>query len=172
MSAPHRPILIGVDPGISGAIAFYNFEAKILEAVHDMPVIKKQNGRNEIDGFALTQIVDRYYARCELVVIEEVSSMPRDGGVQAFAFGYATGLVTGVLSGFNLPITRTPASVWKMLCGLTHDKTFSRITAAKVFPDFAEKFKRKKDDGRAEAAMLAKFGERFLGYGDSARSLP
>lgn len=163
MALSPRPLVVGVDPGLSGAIAFYNYETKLLESVHDMPTKKRNNGRNEIDVFALTQIFDRRWVQIEIAVIEEVGSMPNDGAVQAFAFGYATGIVTGILGGYNIQTIRTPPSVWKLMVGLTSDKNLSRSRAAKLFPELAPAFARKKDDGRAEAAILAHFAQRFLG---------
>jgi len=158
----NRNLLIGVDPGLSGAVAFYNFESKRLEGVHDMPLIKKANGKHEIDTFSLTQIIDRVWTRVELAVIEEVHSMPKQGVASTFTFGYAAGLIAGTISAFNIPVLKTPPAVWKSLCGLNANKDFSRASAITLFPEFEKNFSKKKDDGRAEAAILAKFGERFL----------
>ena len=155
-------LLCGIDPGLSGAVAFYNFETKSLDSVFDIPTQVKKNGKREIDTFHLTQLIDMRASHVLLAVIEEVHAMPEQGVSSTFTFGYATGIVTGVIAGFNIPAIRTPAAVWKMVMGLTSDKNYSRKVAAQMFPTHAERFTRKKDDGRAEAAMLAHYGTRIL----------
>ena len=89
--------------------------------------------------------------------------MPKDGAVQAFAFGKATGGVLGVLAGLEVPTLEVRPAVWKVLMGVPADKNTSRAMAQKLFPRYAEKFKRVKDDGRAEAALMAQYGvQQFL----------
>lgn len=158
-----KTLICGVDPGLHhGAVAFYNFETKELDSVWDIPTKVKKNGKKEIDTFTLTQIIDLRASSVILAVIEEVHAMPKQGVSSTFTFGYATGIVTGVIAGFNIPVIRTPAAVWKMVTGLTSDKNYSRKVASKMFPTHAERFAKKKDDGRAEAAMLAHYGTRVL----------
>lgn len=159
-----RDLILGVDPGLSGALAFYNFKTKKLEAVFDMPLntVSSSESKSHINTFQLSLIVDGYSARTCLAVIEEVASRPKEGVVSVFRFGFVTGLVTGVIAAHHIPPVFTPPSVWKGLMNLSSNKNLSRAKASTLFPDMAEKFKRVKDDGRAEAALLAFFGERFL----------
>jgi hypothetical protein len=114
MSAlPTRDLICGVDPGLRGSVAYYNFEFKKLECVHDMPTRAQANGRNEIDLFSLTQIIDGYHARTALAVIENVHSMPNQGVSTTFTFGYAAGVAAGTIGAFNIPIYKVEPSVWK-----------------------------------------------------------
>lgn len=159
----NKNLIIGVDPGLHhGAVAFYNFHTKELDSVFDIPTQIKKNGKREIDTFNLTQMIDARASHVLLAVVEEVHSMPKQGVASTFTFGYATGIVTGVTAAFNIPIIRTPPAVWKLVMGLTHDKNYSRQVASKMFPNHAAQFSKKKDDGRAEAALLAHYGTRLL----------
>lgn len=163
-----KSIICGIDPGLSGAIAFYDYEKKVLESVHDMPLAEREEkadgkkGRNSIDTFTLTQLIDSHHSRIRLMIIEKVHSMPNDGGKQAFAFGYATGMITGIVASFNIPYIQIEPSVWKILLGLSSDKKKSLSLAQSRFPNLKTQFARAKDDGRAEAALLAEFGTRFI----------
>lgn len=161
--SPEKPLIMGVDPGLTGAIAFYNYHEQRLDSVYDMPVFVPSKGKkSEIDTYRLAEIVDLKARFTELAVIEEVSARPKQGAVGIFRFGYVTGLVTGVVAANYLPCYRVPPAVWKSVLNLTKDKKDSLNLAAKVFGDKAPLFSRTKDDGRAEAALLAQFGERFI----------
>ncbi len=80
--------------------------------------------------------------------------MPGQGVSSVFAFGQAAGIVHGVLAGCGVPMELVTAARWKRDMGLDSDKDRSRAMAAEMFPDQAALFKRAKDDGRAEAALL------------------
>lgn len=88
--------------------------------------------------------------------------MPKDGPVQAFSFGKSAGAIEmgAVFSGGKRVLVRP--SIWKTQLGLTgQDKSASRNLAARLFPAYSEFFKRVKDDGRAEAVLLAYYGSRL-----------
>jgi crossover junction endodeoxyribonuclease RuvC len=75
-----------------------------------------------------------------------------------FSFGFSAGLVDGVLAGLGIPTTYVTPQSWKRAAGLTSDKSAVRLRAAQLFPDMAKHFARVKDDGRAEAALIARYG--------------
>lgn len=81
--------------------------------------------------------------------------MPRDGAVGAFAFGKSAGLIEGVIAAAWIPIEMIRPSVWKKKAGLTADKAVAIRKAQERFPTHVHLFMRKKDDGRAEASILA-----------------
>ena len=90
----------------------------------------------------------------ERVILEHVHSMPSDGHVGAFRFGDSFGVIRGVLGALGLqPVLIAPAE-WKPAIGAPADKRKSRARASELFPGQAHLWKRAKDDGRAEAAML------------------
>lgn len=157
-------LVIGIDPGLGGAVSFLRTSDHACH-VYDMPTRMKANGRRELNLHYFSALCRRYIGRFgqRLAIVEGVHSMPRDGAIQAFAFGKATGGVLGVLAGLEVPTLEVRPAVWKALMGVTADKNTSRAMAQKLFPRYAEKFKRVKDDGRAEAALMAQYGvQQFL----------
>jgi crossover junction endodeoxyribonuclease RuvC len=91
-------------------------------------------------------------------VVEQVGAMPGQGVSSMFAFGQAYGMVLGVLAGLYIPVrTVTPAS-WKRAMKLNTGKDAARAEAARRWPQQAGEFRRVKDDGKAEAALIALWG--------------
>jgi crossover junction endodeoxyribonuclease RuvC len=94
-------------------------------------------------------------------LIEKVSAMPGNGVSSMFSFGRAAGIVEGVLAGLSVPFELIPPATWIKSMRTFGGKDGSRQRAQELFPDYAHLFARKKDDGRAEAALLACYaGER------------
>jgi len=168
---PSRPLILGVDPGLNGALAWYNFETKSLVDVADMPLSKvphKKNPKQEVNDHALNFIVDLRARETAFAVVEEVGARPKDGRTSAFRFEESYRAVKTVLNLNEIPVYFVLPSVWKILMGLSSNKKESIDLAAAKFKGSREKyFSLKKHDGRAEAALLALFGERFLAAHDS-----
>jgi crossover junction endodeoxyribonuclease RuvC len=156
-------IIPGIDPGITGAIAFLRPESGFLE-VFDMPTLElMRNGRKKraINAYELARLIDaKTRGDATIAWVETVASMPRDGAVQAFAFGQATGLILGILAGQFIRTERVAPVSWRRAMGIKSGdgKDISRATATKLFPRYAEHFARAKDEGRAEAALIALYG--------------
>lgn len=150
---------IGIDPGRSGAIAM--MEDEFLISVVDMPVIAVKVGktlRNRINPHALASLLA--FRKIEHAYLEEVASQPGEGAVGAFAFGRGYGQIEGILAALGIPYTLVRPQKWKRALGLPADKGASRSRASQLWPGASEQFKRVKDDGRAEAALLALYGAR------------
>lgn len=172
-------VFMGVDPGHSGAIAFYRPSLRVDETalvVYDMPLQRKRGSdtRNEVDGKELTRLIKKMLKAYEIVAAVElvgartymVGGVARGQGAAAsFAFGKSAGVVTGVLSALEIPFVEVSPGVWKSAMNLSSDKNASRELATKFFPRYPKYFERKKDDGRAEAALLAYFAWDRLRYG-------
>jgi hypothetical protein len=165
MTAAEGPLVLGVDPGASGALALLGKSGQLL-GLMDMPFeevkIGKRNAKIVDPECLCTWIVDatefRYDEHGEITVfaaVEKVGAMPGQGVTSTFNFGDAYGKVLGVLAGLEIPTTVYRPGVWKGFMGLSSNKDDSRIMAATVWPDNASWFKRKRDDGRAEAALIA-----------------
>jgi hypothetical protein len=148
-------IIMGIDPGISGAVAFYFPMVPSRISVDDVPV-----AGGEINGYELARLIKIH--RPTLAVVEKVGAMPGNGGVSMFNFGRAYGDVRGVISALNVPMHFVTPQKWKKYFGLTADKEMSRLRAIRMFPAVADSFKLKKHDGRAEAALLALYGAEVL----------
>lgn len=160
-------MIIGIDPGLTGAIAFLTNSPENKLTVYDLPLdINALKGIKEISAHALYGIIKTHTRNTDpadiLVVIEDVHSMPGQGVASTFTFGFNTGIIHGCLQvmGFNA-IRKSPA-VWKSSLGLGRNKKDSISLAKKTFPEYKKYFKRAKDDGRAEAALLAYIGQKHL----------
>lgn len=158
--------VMGIDPGFGGGIAVYDPLTKILVSVEDMPTFELNTAsgkkRREVDAYSLAALVEMYAKNLSLVVIEEVGARPDQGVVSMFNFGKGVGTVVGVAAAMNLAIATVRPATWKTIFGLSSDKNLSRKTASEFFPASAKYFARAKDDGRAEAALIALYGHTFM----------
>lgn len=147
-------MICGIDPGKTGAIAFlYNNGKKDFFAeVHDMPVFDR-----EINASALADLLREMKPRHTYV--EKVTAFNM-GRTSAHSFGKSVGVIEGVLATLKLPRTLVIPQTWKKHFSLIkQDKSASRMLATRLFPQNTDDFLRAKDDGRAEALLIAKWGE-------------
>ena len=150
-------MILGIDIGAQGAVAILD-QSGALVAIHDMPVLNDgPAGRRAVNAPLLAAIIFKSHA--DQAFVESVNARPGEGPTGAFAFGRARGIVEGVLGAAGLPVSFiTPAS-WKRAVGLTlASKDASRAEAIRRWPNRALLFARVKDDGRAEAALIAVAG--------------
>ena len=146
---------LGLDPGISGAIAFYRPDDPSQVVVADLPVVA-----GVIDGRNLAAMI-RSLAP-DSAVIENVHSMPKQGVASTFKFGRAFGTAIGILECLGLPIAYVSPTTWKRHYRLDSDAEKSRRAALNLFPASAGQFARKKDHNRAEAALLALYAAELV----------
>jgi crossover junction endodeoxyribonuclease RuvC len=145
--------IVGIDPGISGAFAL--LVGGQIEQIIDMPTIMVR-GRARVTAAG---VVDNLVGlNPHRVVIEEVGVMPRQGIASGFSFGYGAGILEGVCAALGHPVTMVRPNVWKREANVPADKGAARMMATRLWPDHANLFARVKDDGRAEAALLARWG--------------
>lgn len=153
--------ILAIDPGLSGALAFYDGVG--LE-VHDLPVhAVKKHTRLDLAALAMRLRVVELYREPEDAVVEKVGSMPLQGTGSAFNFGFTTGAIHGILVASGYTVHTVTPQQWKFGVGLQAipgqdqkaRKNASRARAIELFPEYAHLFARVKDDGRAEAALMA-----------------
>lgn len=162
MEAPQN-CFVGIDPGAHGAFALYDPDNKGLE-LFDMPINQVTvNGRKRttVDGSAIGRWFDANLGRMKLVVIEDVHAMPKQGVTSSFNFGFATGMVRGVICANLLPHKVISPQKWKKEMDVPADKNTVRQIAMRLAPRHASWFSRVKDDGRAEAFLLALYGSQL-----------
>jgi crossover junction endodeoxyribonuclease RuvC len=147
-------VVIGVDPGATGAIAALDTDGGIV-AVHDMP-----HHGGIVSPALIADILSDLRLAHDLAVawVERVHAMPRQGVSSSFKFGDAYGTVKGVLGGARVPLELVTPGKWKGDAGLTSDKGASRRRAIELWPEHSATFARVKDDGRAEACLIARHG--------------
>lgn len=149
---------IGIDPGASGAIAWI-YDSGSVE-MRDMPVAHKSSGKgNEVVPRLVADMLFANYDEV-MVYLEAVHAMPGQGVTSMFSFGRSMGVVEGVLAALEIPYTLVRPRAWKKRAGLIgKPKDASRGLAMRLYPQAAEYLTRKKDNGRAEALLIAHFGE-------------
>jgi len=148
--------VIGIDPGISGAISVFDWNTQSLLEVIDMPTLEVDSGKTKkrhISAAFLRNILEGYPD--SHVAIEKVGAMPGQGVSSMFNFGRSAGIIEGVVAGLKLPSTYVTPATWTKAVGRAAGKDASRMRAMELFPSKAELFKRAKDDGRADAALIA-----------------
>jgi len=150
--------VLGVDPGTSGALAMWDTDLSAL-VVCDMPSALVHVGkvqRRQISEVWLADTLRTYQP--DHAWIERVHALPKQGVTSSFSFGLAYGLARGVLAALGVPVSLVTPNEWKRAFRLGPDKNEARLIASRMFPANARDFTRVKDDGRAEAALLALFG--------------
>ena len=163
MSSSPR-LILGVDPGLSGALAFLDPVEQTLE-IFDMPlIVKKKAGkkRSDVNMYELARIMDHYADRVKKAYVEYVASSPQMGVVSATSFARATRSAEQAIASCFIPQERVTPKVWKQDMKLNRDKNVSRAMASKLFPAFGNLWNLVKHDGRAEAALIALWGSRQL----------
>ena len=128
-------LIIGIDPGISGSICF--FQDGVVKDVIEMPTMTETNIK---------------------VVIEQVSAMPGQGVTSMFNFGQSFGILKGICSAMRLSVYFVRPAKWKKYFNLINsEKDASRTRAIEIFPYFSAKLSRKKDSNKADAILIASF---------------
>lgn len=155
-------VTIGIDPGLDGAIAVL-VDGELAD-VHDMPTWKEtlKNGKTKrhVDGPTLRDILQQCRAHCErltnpVIAIEKAQPRPTNGALAAFKSGEGWGTLVTVSQLTGWLVTYVNPQDWRKEIGFTGDKDDARELAARMWPEMASLFARKKDDGRAEACLIA-----------------
>jgi hypothetical protein len=193
-------LLLGVDPGLSGALALldparpWSDKPYRLE-VFDMPTCGEENDDRRVDAKALFEWLDPIERPVEYAIIERVMAMPSQRpalsgehmgervsmpAYKAMSFGEAVATVRTVIVCRDVKFTRVVPSVWKKEAGLAKPrrpkgapklpleptsvvKNRSRLKAIEAFPEYEDMFQRKRDENKAEAALIARYGAVKLG---------
>ena len=153
-------LIIGIDPGISGSICFFE-DGKILEVI-EMPImIEGKKNKKQVNG---AQIYNEFSKRINnkdneiRVVIEQVSAMPGQGVTSMFNFGQSFGILKGICSAMQLPMFFVRPAKWKKYFNLINSqKDASRTRAIEIFPYFSTQLSKKKDSNKADAILIASF---------------
>ena len=154
-------LVIGIDPGISGSICFFQ-DGKIIDVLEMPTMTDGKKNKKQVNG---SQIFNEISARIKKldnkdikVVVEQVSAMPGQGVTSMFNFGQSFGILKGVCSAMQLPIYFVRPAKWKKYFNLINsEKDASRTRAIEIFPYFSSHLSRKKDSNKADAILIASF---------------
>ena len=154
-------LIIGIDPGISGSICFFN-EGKIIDVVEMPTMIEGKKNKKQVNGAQIFNEISAKIKELEKkdikIVIEQVSAMPGQGVTSMFNFGQSYGILKGICSAMQLPMYFVRPSKWKKYFNLINsEKDASRTRAIEIFPYFSSQLSRKKDSNKADAILLASF---------------
>ena len=154
-------IIIGIDPGISGAICFLK-NGTILDVI-DMPIMtdgkknKKQVNGSQIYN-EIKSLINENGKDNLKVVVEQVSAMPGQGVTSMFNFGQSFGILKGICAAMQLPIYFVRPAKWKKYFNLINaEKDASRTRAIEIFPYYSSNLSKKKDSNKADAILIASF---------------
>lgn len=168
-------IYIGIDPGLSGAMAVIDDTAEFPEnprvQVFDTPTLIVAGDKNKrvYNKVAMAQLLQPYSILLgainaqSLVVLESVHAMPKQGVTSSFSFGRGLGIWEGIIAALSLPLEMPSPQRWKkeMMADQGKDKDAARYKAMSLFPSLTEQLKLVKHDGRAEALLMAEYARRL-----------
>jgi len=154
-------LVIGIDPGISGSICFFQ-DGKIIDVVEMPTMIEGKKNKKQVNGSQIFNEISYRIKKIDKkdikVVIEQVSAMPGQGVTSMFNFGQSFGILKGICSAMQLPMYFVRPVKWKKYFNLINsEKDASRTRAIEVFPYFSSQLSRKKDSNKADAILLASF---------------
>ena len=154
-------LIIGIDPGISGSICFFE-DGKILD-VFEMPTMTDgKKNKKQVNGAQIYNEISSKIMGIEKqnlrVIIEQVSAMPGQGVTSMFNFGQSFGILKGICSAMQLPMYFVRPAKWKKYFNLINsEKDASRTKAIEIFPYFSSNLAKKKDSNKADAILIASF---------------
>ena len=154
-------LIIGIDPGISGAICFF-LNGEVIDII-DMPSMadgkknKKQINSQQVFN-EISERIKNFSKKEIIVVIEQVSAMPGQGVTSMFNFGQSFGVLKGICSAMQLSMYFVRPAKWKKYYGLIKtEKDASRTKVIEIFPYISSKLSKKKDSNKADAVLIANF---------------
>ena len=150
--------IIGIDPGLSGAIAI--LQDKQVLGIYDMPVMSEgKKNKRQLNSAQLVNIIKENIITNEeiVVVVEQVNAMPGQGVTSMFNFGQSFGAIKGVCAALELPIFFVRPSKWKKYFELINSsKDSSRTKVIEMYPSLSNQLTKKKDVNKSDAILIAR----------------
>jgi len=157
-------IIAGIDPGVTGAVAFYDPDGPSLEVI-DFPIFMFKRGRSttkDLNAIALADLIRARMTGADHVFVEKVHALPGQGVCSTFKFGTVYGTIIGILADQKIPTTFVTPQQWKKAMRVTADKEAARLRASQLLPNYVSLWPNRKDHNRAEAALIALYGSQQL----------
>ena len=154
-------LIIGIDPGISGSICFFE-NGKIIDVIEMTTMTEGKKNKKQVNGSQIyneiNKKIEKYENQNVRVVIEQVSAMPGQGVTSMFNFGQSFGILKGICSAMRLPMYFVRPAKWKKYFSLINsEKDASRTRVIEMFPYFSSQLSKKKDSNKADAILIASF---------------
>ena len=154
-------LVVGIDPGISGSICFFQ-DGKIIDVVEMPTMAEGKKNKKQVNGSQIFNEISEKIKKLDKkdikIIIEQVSAMPGQGVTSMFNFGQSFGILKGVCSAMQLSMHFVRPAKWKKHFNLINsEKDASRTRAIEIFPYFSGQLSRKKDSNKADAILIASF---------------
>ena len=154
-------LIIGIDPGISGSICFFE-DGKILDVLEMPTMTDGKKNKKQVNGAQIYNEISTKIRGIEKqnlrVIIEQVSAMPGQGVTSMFNFGQSFGILKGICAAMHLPMYFVRPAKWKKYFNLINsEKDASRTKAIEIFPYFSGNLSKKKDSNKADAILIASY---------------
>ncbi len=151
--------ILGIDPGLSGAIAILE-DKKVLN-LFDMPVMAEgKKNKKQLNSAQLVNIIKENTTKGEeiAVIVEQVNAMPGQGVTSMFNFGQSFGAIKGICAALVLPIFFVRPSKWKKYFELINSsKDSSRTKVIEMYPSLSSQLAKKKDVNKSDAILIARY---------------
>ena len=154
-------LVIGIDPGISGSICFFQ-DGEIIDVVEMPTMTEGKKNKKQVNGAQIFNEINKRISNKDKqnvrIVIEQVSAMPGQGVTSMFNFGQSFGILKGICSAMQLSVYFVRPAKWKKYFNLINsEKDASRTKAIEIYPYFSAHLSRKKDSNKADAILIASF---------------
>tara|TARA_B100000029_G_scaffold512931_1_gene610947 strand:- start:862 stop:1356 length:495 start_codon:yes stop_codon:yes gene_type:complete len=154
-------LIIGIDPGISGSICFFE-DGKILDVIEMPTMTDGKKNKRQVNGSQVYNEISKRIKKIDKtnirVIIEQVSAMPGQGVTSMFNFGQSFGILKGMCSAMQLPMYFVRPAKWKKYFNLINsEKDASRTKAIEIFPYYSSNLSKKKDSNKADAILIANY---------------
>ena len=151
--------IIGIDPGLSGAIAI--LENNRVLNIFEIPVMSEgKKNKRQLNSAQLVKLLRDNISKNEevAVVVEQVNAMPGQGVTSMFNFGQTFGAIKGICASLGLPIFFVRPSKWKKHFELINSsKDSSRTKAIEMYPSLSNDLAKKKDVNKSDTILIARF---------------
>ena len=153
--------IISIDPGISGAICFFE-NGSVVDVIDIPSMADGKKNKKQVNGSQIYNEINLKIKNIDkkkiVVVIEQVSAMPGQGVTSMFNFGQSFGVIKGICSAMQLPMYFVRPAKWKKYFNLIKtEKEASRTKAIEIFPQISHMLSKKKDVNKADAILIASF---------------
>ena len=152
-------IIIGIDPGLSGAIAV--LQDNKVKNIFEVPVMTEgKKNKRQLNSAQMVKIIKDNISKSEetIVVVEHVNAMPGQGVTSMFNFGQTFGAIKGICAAIGLPIFFVRPAKWKKHFDLINSsKDASRTKAIEMYPLISDQLAKKKDVNKADAILIARY---------------
>ena len=154
-------LVIGIDPGISGSICFFQ-DGEIKDVVEMPTMIEGKKNKKQVNGSQIFNEISEKIKNMDKknikVVIEHVTAMPGQGVTSMFNFGQSFGILKGICSAMQLSVYFVRPAKWKKYFNLINsEKDASRTRAIEIFPYYSSHLSKKKDSNKADAILISSF---------------